>query len=392
MKLYRNLATAVVQGLEEILAGNRYADKVVEKILRQDPRWGSRDRKFVAETIYDIIRWKRLFEVSAGSDYWGLLAAWIVEQEINLPPWPEFQNCQPDAIRKKLNDTRLHRAVAQSIPDWMDEIGYHSLGDRWENELKSLNQPAPVTLRCNQLKLSVKQLAEKLHEEEIEVTFINDVPDALNLVRRANIFRTNAFKEGLFEVQDAGSQQIAPFCQAKAGMRIIDACAGAGGKTLHLAALTGNKGRIIALDTEEWKLQELKKRARRAGVSTIETRLITDNKIIKRLENQADILLLDVPCSGLGVLRRNPDAKWKLSPEVISKTILLQREILTQYQIMLKSGGLMVYATCSILPEENEQQVRWFLQQHQGWTLQEEKHLFPSSGTDGFYMARLKKE
>ena len=392
MKLYRNLATAVVQGLEEILAGNRYADKVVEKILRQDPRWGSRDRKFVAETIYDIIRWKRLFEVSAGSDYWGLLAAWIVGQEINLPPWPEFQNCQPDAIRKKLNDTRLHRAVAQSIPDWMDEIGYHSLGDRWENELKSLNQPAPVTLRCNQLKLSVKQLAEKLHEEEIEVTFINDVPDALNLVRRANIFRTNAFKEGLFEVQDAGSQQIAPFCQAKAGMRIIDACAGAGGKTLHLAALTGNKGRIIALDTEEWKLQELKKRARRAGVSTIETRLITDNKIIKRLENQADILLLDVPCSGLGVLRRNPDAKWKLSPEVISKTILLQREILTQYQIMLKSGGLMVYATCSILPEENEQQVRWFLQQHQSWTLQEEKHLFPSSGTDGFYMARLKKE
>ena len=137
---------------------------------------------------------------------------------------------------------------------------------------------------------------------------------------RQNIFTRQQFKDGLFEVQDAGSQLIAPFIQPLSGQRVIDACAGGGGKTLHLAALMQNKGRIIALDTEAWKLDELKKRARRAGASDIiETRVIDSSKVIKRLENSADRVLLDVPCSGLGVLRRNPDAKWKLSPEFIEE-------------------------------------------------------------------------
>ncbi|MFZ9505014.1 MAG: class I SAM-dependent methyltransferase, partial [Cyclobacteriaceae bacterium] len=261
MKLYRNLVTAVVQGLEEILAGNRYADKVVEKILRQDPRWGSRDRKFVAETIYDIIRWKRLFEAASGPGYWDLFAAWLTWKDIPFPNWPEFENYSAAHINKKLVHPGLTRAIAQSIPDWMDELGQNALGTSWQKELEALNTTASVTLRCNRLKLSKKELTEKLLEEDIETIEDQVAPDALHLVKRTNIFRTAAFKEGLFEVQDAGSQIIAPFCKIEPGMRIIDACAGAGGKTLHLAALAQNKGRIIALDTEEWKLEELKKRA-----------------------------------------------------------------------------------------------------------------------------------
>lgn len=391
MKLYRNLVTAVIQGLEEILTANRYADKVVEKILRQDPRWGSRDRKFIAETIYDIIRWKRLFETSAGSDPWDLFVAWLAWKKITPPDWPELQEYSIENISQKLAAPGLPRAVAQSIPDWLDDLGEQGLGAQWETELRALNLPAPVSLRCNRLKISKKELMGKLLEEGVGTTEDPSAPDALHLVQRGNIFRTVAFQDGLFEVQDAGSQLIAPFCQIEPGMRIIDACAGAGGKTLHLAALTQNKGRIIALDTEDWKLQELKKRARRAGVSSVETRLISDRKVIKRLEGQADRLLLDVPCSGLGVLRRNPDTKWKLSPEVIEKTIQLQREILSQYVTMLKPGGYLVYATCSILPAENENQVKWFLENHSGYQLTEEKHLYPSSGTDGFYMARIRK-
>ena len=176
-------------------------------------------------------------------------------------------------------------------------------------------------------------------------------------------------------------------------MRVVDACAGGGGKTLHLAALMQNKGRIIAMDTEGFKLDELKKRARRAGASNnIETRVIDSSKVIKRLENSADRVLLDAPCSGLGVIRRNPDAKWKLSLEFIEKVKIIQQTILNDYSTMLKVDGLMVYATCSILSSENEKQVEQFLRTHEGkFELQEQKSIMPSEGFDGFFMARMKR-
>jgi 16S rRNA (cytosine967-C5)-methyltransferase len=181
--------------------------------------------------------------------------------------------------------------------------------------------------------------------------------------------------------------------QLEPGMRVVDACAGAGGKTLHIAALMKNKGRIIALDVEKWKLDELQKRARRAGVSNLETRVIESSKTIKRLEKSADRLLLDVPCSGLGVLKRNPDAKWKLSPDFIAEVVTLQQHILQDYGNILKKGGLMVYSTCSILPGENENQVKSFLAKNNGsFELMDERYSWPSSGFDGFYMALIRKK
>jgi 16S rRNA (cytosine967-C5)-methyltransferase len=153
-----------------------------------------------------------------------------------------------------------------------------------------------------------------------------------------------------------------------------------------------SKGRIIALDTEEWKLEELKKRARRAGASNIETRVIESSKTIKRLENSCDRLLLDVPCSGLGVLKRNPDAKWKLNLDFIARVKELQQHILTDYSTLVKPGGMLVYSTCSILPSENEEQVKRFLASHSSqFELVEQKTFLPSQGYDGFYMARLKR-
>lgn len=175
-------------------------------------------------------------------------------------------------------------------------------------------------------------------------------------------------------------------------MRVIDACAGGGGKTLHLAALMQNKGKVLALDTVDWKLDELKKRAKRAGVGNIETRVIESSKSIKRLHESADRLLLDVPCSGLGVLRRNPDAKWKLSEKFLGEVRETQRKIVNDYSPMLKPGGLMVYSTCSILPSENEKQVESFINAHAGaYELLEQKHILPSEGFDGFYMALIKR-
>lgn len=174
-------------------------------------------------------------------------------------------------------------------------------------------------------------------------------------------------------------------------MRIIDACAGGGGKTLHLAACMKNQGRIVALDTVDWKLSELKKRARRAGAHIIETRVIDSGKTIKRLAATADRVLLDVPCSGLGVLRRNPDTKWKLSPNSIDEVAATQQQILSQYSTMVKPGGYLVYATCSILPQENEQQVKNFLDRNPSFELDAQKNVWPSAGFDGFYMARIKR-
>jgi len=175
-------------------------------------------------------------------------------------------------------------------------------------------------------------------------------------------------------------------------MRVVDACAGAGGKSLHLAALMENKGQLIALDIYQGKLNDLKKRAKRNSVHNIDTRLIDSTKTIKKLKNTADRVLIDAPCSGIGVLKRNPDSKWKLQPEFLEKIKSTQAEILDKYSQMLKVKGQMVYATCSILPSENEKQVANFLSTHSEFKLLSENKVSPEkSGYDGFYMALLEK-
>jgi 16S rRNA (cytosine967-C5)-methyltransferase len=369
MRLHRGTSEAVIQALDAIFDGKRYADKVIEKVLKQNPKWGARDRRFIAETTYDIVRWylllKRITEAK-GDDYWKLLAAWCILHGIDLPAWDEFKGVSVSKVKSEEMKARSVRKARESIPDWLDELGEKELGKLWEKELQSLNEEADVVLRVNTLKIPKRDLQERLGEEGVDTYDIKEFPDALVLEERQNVFGTASFKDGLFEVQDAASQLIAPFMRIEPGMRVIDACAGAGGKTLHLAALMKNKGRIVAMDVEQWKLDELQKRARRAGVSNMETRFIESSKTIKRLENSADRLLLDVPCSGLGVLKRNPDAKWKLSLDFIEKVKALQLHILKQVQHFLK---------------EHEEK----------FELLEEKRSWPSEGFDGFYMALIKR-
>ncbi len=396
MKLYRNLTEAVVASLHEIFIEKRYADKVIEKVLKQNPKWGARDRRFIAETTYDIVRWHRLFYNLVDcdpEDFWKLLGAWCIWNKIDPPDWDEFQGLNKPTFYERWDKAQHVIKIKESIPDWLDDLGRQELGKAWEKEIHALNEQAKVVLRVNTLKVTRKELQQQLKDEGIIADAPKEYPDALILEERQNIFTRQQFRDGLFEVQDAGSQLIAPFLQPKPGMRVVDACAGGGGKTLHIAALMQDKGRIIAMDTEDWKLDELKKRARRAGASNnIETRVIDSSKVIKRLENSADRVLLDVPCSGLGVLRRNPDAKWKLSPEFIEKIKVTQQTLLTDYSAMLKVGGLLVYSTCSILPSENQKQVEEFIKTNAGkFELEEQRSLMPSEGFDGFFMSRMKK-
>jgi len=389
VKLHRSTCEAVIHTLEQIFTENRYADKAIEKTLKQNSQWGARDRRFIAETTYDIVRWKRWYEhAAASSNLWNLLAARCVEQNTPLPEWAEWTNIDTEAMARRLREP-VDEAVRQSVPDWLHEAGTSELGDRWRKEMDALNEEARVVIRANTLKTDVATLQTLLRSQQIETQHDVRFCDALMLQQRQNVFGTAAFQDGLFEVQDAGSQLIAPFLDAQPGMRVVDACAGGGGKTLHLAALLQNKGRIVALDTEAWKLEELKKRARRAGASNIETRVIDSGKVIKRLEHSADRVLLDVPCSGLGVLRRNPDAKWKLSADFISRVKALQQQILSDYALMVKPGGKLVYSTCSILPSENEEQINRFISDNPGFEMEAAHRQWPSAGFDGFYMARV---
>lgn len=362
--------------------------------MKGNKAWGARDRKFFAETVYEIVRWERLLShVADNNDFWAIWGAYWIRQGHELPDWEELSDVDVKSVQSRLKDLPSF-AVAQSIPDWMHERGTTELGEAWKDIMRALNKPAEVFLRVNTFKSNPEQVIKSLAEEGIEVVKVSpDLPVALRLPVRKNVFATKAFKEGYFEVQDASSQMIAPLLGVEPGHRVVDACAGAGGKSLHMAAMMKNKGKIISLDIHDWKLNELKIRARRDGVDVIETRVIDSSKVIKRMHSTADRLLLDVPCSGMGVLRRNPDTKWKLSNEELARLNQLQYEILTSYAPMTKKSGRMVYATCSILPSENEKQIERFLQEHaQDWTLLKQIHLRPDrEGFDGFYGALLER-
>jgi len=399
VKLFPNTVNGVVETLLDIFLEGVYADKAIERTLKANSKWGARDRSFVAENTYDMVRWWRKLWALYGKPeslkpqpIAELFGVWWQYKGQKLPDWELFEDVVDFPISKRLEALSDDLTIQQSYPDWIHEIAQAELGDLWPTIAIESNKPAEMIVRANSIKATRDQVAKAFLDQGIETTPLPFNSEGLALKKRVNLFRVPAFAKGWFEVQDGGSQLIAPFCRLEAGHRVIDACAGAGGKSLHLAALLKNKGQVLAMDTEAWKLMELKKRARRNSAHNIETRLIENSKVIKRLAGKADRVLLDVPCSGLGVLKRNPDAKWKLNPKALVETRALQAQILSNYSKMVKPGGMLVYATCSILPSENQDQIRSFLDSEpKDFTLLEEKTQHPSEFTDGFYMALLQK-
>jgi len=403
MKLHRNLVFAVIDALNLIFNEAEYADKVVQKVLKYDKRWGARDRGFIAETTYEMVRYKRLYmeiadvrEPFSRPDLFRMWAVWAVLKGIDLPDWKQLEPTPERRIKGKFDELSKIRKYREAVPDWIDELCAKSLGEKlWTAEIAKLNEPAEVILRTNTLKTTKEELRKALLDEGIVAEPIKGYPLALRLPERANVFVTESFKKGFFEVQDASSQLVAEMLDVQPGQRVVDTCAGAGGKSLHIAALMENKGQLIAMDIYGSKLKELKRRARRNGAHNIEPREIDSTKVFKKLYGSADRVLIDAPCTGLGVIRRNPDTKWKMQPEFLEKITKTQREILGSYSKILKPGGKMVYATCSILPQENNDQVKSFLSSAEGadFTLISEKKIYASkSGFDGFYMALLEKK
>tara|TARA_B100000925_G_scaffold288385_1_gene269281 strand:+ start:191 stop:1408 length:1218 start_codon:yes stop_codon:yes gene_type:complete len=399
MVLHKNLVIGVIYTLDNIFNNKIFADKAIEKTLKSNKKWGSKDRGFIAETCYEIVRWKRLYSEIANlkspynsNELWKFFSVWAVLRGLPIPNWKEFENIPKRKIKGKFDHLSKIRKFRESIPNWLDKIGLHELGEKkWEKELRELNKSTSVVLRTNTHKITRNQLKKILINEGIETNTIKKYPNALILKKRCNLFLRESFKKGLYELQDASSQLVAPFLNVEKGMRVCDVCAGAGGKTLHLSCLMENKGKIIAMDINQFKLNELRKRSKRNGAFNIQTKLIDNLKSVKKLYGKFDRLLIDAPCSGLGVLKRNPDAKWKLNLDFMQRVREKQLSILKKYSPLVKKGGKLVYATCSILPSENEMQIKKFLKSEEGkiFDFEDENKINPSDGFDGFYMARL---
>ncbi|QBF81423.1 RsmB/NOP family class I SAM-dependent RNA methyltransferase [Shewanella maritima] len=321
-----------------------------------------------------------------------VLNAWHYFHGLDLPKMQYSLQIDAKQVDKLIADAKQLPALWDGCPEWLDELGQAQLKDKWSDERAALAKAPKRYIRVNPLKCTRAELKTRLAKEGIETTEVAGVDSALEVTSNSALFRSNCFKEGWFEQQDAGSQMVADAVNAKPGMRVVDACAGAGGKTLHIAAQMQGKGRLLAMDVEQWKLDNLKTRAKRAGAHNVETRIIASSKTIKRLKLSADRVLLDVPCSGLGVLKRNPDAKWRDTPERLPVLVDLQKQILQSYSRMVKVDGMLIYATCSIMPEENSLQVQAFLAENPHFEFIDEEHIYVADkGFDGFYLARMRR-
>ena len=393
MRIHRNLAYAAGEIIRAVFDDKKVLDRVLSTSFRANPKWGKRDRAFIAETVFEVVRWRRALGFLAQCEkIEALCAAQWIRMGFEVPEWWVHDGADGDTIRSlesKLEEQA--RSVRASIPDWIDRLGQEELGDKWTDELSALNQRAEVYLRVNTLKTSRPEAILWLNKYGVIANEVPELPDALVLLNGQKLPKSLR-EDGRVEIQDAGSQMIAPLLGAQPGETVIDACAGAGGKALHLAALMQNKGQIIAMDIEPKKLVELDRRSKRSHpYPCIKTHII-DGKTIVNYKEAADRILIDAPCSGMGTLKRQPDLKWRLVPDSIKSARAIQYECLNSYSEMLKSGGCLVYATCSVLPSENRGNINRILQQGR-FELSQECTLSPAkTGYDGFYAAVLMKK
>lgn len=392
MKMHRLLAEAATGIVKSVFKEHKVLDHALAAAFEENPKWGKRDRSFIAETVFEVVRWRRALGFLADSEETNAMcAAQWVRMGFEIPDWWTFKGLAADEMIARETDLAAQpRAVRESIPDWLDELGAGELGAAWDAEIAALNRRAPVFLRVNTLKTTRAEAITWLATAGVECSEVPGLPDAL-VLPPGKALPKPLRGDGRVEIQDAGSQMITPLLDPQPGERIIDACSGAGGKALHIAALMRNEGRVFGMDVDAKKLVELERRAKRAGASCLKPKAIIETTPTD-FAGLADRLLIDAPCSGLGTLKRQPDLKWRLKPAQLERVRGIQKELLSSYAVMLRPGGRLVYATCSILPSENRAAVDSLLEKG-GFTMLEERPLSPAAtGFDGFYTAALVKE
>jgi len=345
-------------------------DLFISRYFRSHPQLGSKDRLFIVERLYTFFRWKSLLE---GKEEEALFE--LLEKDLST-----------------YGNTSLEEHVRVSFPKDL----FEALQRRWKEKTLSIcfasNKEAPITLRTNSMKISRKELIERLQSSGIEAKENPQGKDAITLSRRLNVWILPEFKEGFFEMQDAGSQKVAELIEVKPGDSFLDYCAGSGGKALACAPKMKNRGQIFLHDIRPKALQEAKKRLKRAGIQNAQCILNNEKKRLKLLKGRMDFVLVDVPCSGTGTLRRNPDMKWLFSSEKLASLIKEQREIFDQAFSFVRAGGTIIYATCSLLAEENEEQIEHFLSRYPLKIVGEPFQSVPEDGKmDGFFAVCMQK-
>jgi 16S rRNA (cytosine967-C5)-methyltransferase len=342
----------------------------MDAYFRAHAKMGVRDRGFVAETVYGCLRQRRLLEqIAERADAASVVAAFLLTEGHSARALEEADyrdDARAMAERlHALDRASLPFAVRANLPDWLAERLRAQFGDAEAEALaQSLNQPAPVDLRVNTIKAERNAVRARLAEEGFPCEITPYSPAGLRREDRAPLFHTRCFKEGLFEVQDEGSQLLSVLLEPRRHEMVVDFCAGAGGKTLHLGALMANTGTVYAFDVSARRLERLKPRLKRAGLDNVRAVAIAHERDarVQRLAGKIDRVLVDAPCSGTGTLRRNPDIKWRETD--VAELTEAQRRILAAAAELVKPGGRLVYATCSLLREENEDIVEEFLAGH----------------------------
>ena len=367
------------------------ADAVVSRYFHEHRQLGHADRAFVAETVFAVLRRGRSLEARCAgklSDRARLLVALAVVRgwsQRELAPVLKDSEEAWLAAAKAMPESEFPPAVRCDMPDWLHAALAEQFGaDEVLKLAQSLNQPAPLDLRVNTLKMDRDTLLARLAEEGIAAVPGPLSPLAVRLRDKPALARHALFLEGAFEVQDEGSQLLGYLVEPKRGELVVDFCAGAGGKTLLLGALMKNTGRLYAYDVSDKRLAKLKPRLARSGLSNVHPARIEherDTKI-KRLAGKADRVLVDAPCSGLGTLRRNPDLKWRQSEAAVAELTVKQAAILDSAATLVRPGGRLVYATCSLLAAENDAVVERFLASHPQFVLAPASAVLARHGID----------
>ena len=378
---------AAIDILEALAAGTRPADDVAADYFRRRRYIGSKDRAQVARHVYSVLRHRATLdwwvaragkgEIRAAPRSRMMAALAIAEGEPEAEIVASFDGGKfrpaalaPDEERlvhglagRSLRHPAMPRAVANDLPDWLLPHLAAVYGDGLEEEMTGLNAAAPVDLRVNLIKTDRDGARRALAAEHVRAVPTPYSPTGLRLAERVPLSGLAAFKDGLVEVQDEASQIAALLLGARPGMRVVDFCAGAGGKTLALAAAMKNRGKIVACDTAGWRLDRSGQRLRRAGAGNVERKALSTERDpwVKRHARSFDRVLVDAPCLGVGSWRRNPDAKWRGTPQDLAELQVRQHDILASAGRLVKPGGRLAYVTCSLLHEENEAQAERFL-------------------------------
>ena len=404
----------VTRALRAVLPLTRPADAILRHFFK-DERTGSRERELVAETVFSVLRHRLFLEQACfpGATPRRMALACLYRfggynlRELEPILKRDEKEWLAEVKGMKIEDMPL--SIQAELPDWLIEKLHASYTEADILVIgKSMQHPAPLDLRVNTLLAKRDEVLQQFHEQKIAAAATPYSPVGIRLKDKIPLNRDALFAEGRIEVQDEGSQLLGYLLAPKRNDMVVDFCAGAGGKTLMLSALMNSQGRLYAMDVSEKRLANLKPRLKRSGASNIQPMLIAhENDLrVKRLAGKIDRVLVDAPCSGLGTLRRNPDLKFRQSPGSIAELMQKQAAILASACRLLKKGGRLVYATCSILPEENQHIVQSFLASHPAFALRPAGEILRQQkiriemgdylelrphlhGTDGFFAAVL---